>query len=115
MYGIFQYGGHDRHEFLSANDKDISPTLEALTKLVTTDLARLMKDLTGDHPMDLDDKEDDVAYLTETFQDNYLDMIFGDRSRMSYSEWMQAMLDRKDINELWFDPQRLREMVLHKI
>ena len=84
-------------------------------KFVTSDLAKLMKDLTGNHPMDLEDQDDPVSYQLDAFQDSYLDAIFGDSSRVSFQDWMKKMEERKDVNELWFDPQNLREMVLHKI
>ena len=57
LWGVLQYGGKDRHEFISANDKDIQPTLENFMKLVTLDLATLMKDITGEIPIDFEDKE----------------------------------------------------------
>ena len=65
LYGVFQYGGSDRQEFLAANDKDITPVIENMMKFVTVDVARLMKDVQGNHPMDLDDKDKDVEELVE--------------------------------------------------
>ena len=42
LYGIFQYGGKDKQAMLTSNDKDITPAIGTLMKLVTTHLTILI-------------------------------------------------------------------------
>ena len=87
LYSVMQEGGAAKQKFLSAGDKDITPAISKLMHLVTIDLVKLMAEVDGTHAMDLEEKENDIDYSVEEMVDlNYLDPLYGNKSKMSYEE-----------------------------
>ena len=63
-----------KQSWLSAGDKDIKPALTKLMKLCTLELIDLMQEIDETHPMDIEDKADDIEYATDDIIDlNYLE------------------------------------------
>jgi len=105
LYSVLQEGGVEKQKFMTAGDKDIPPVIAKLIKLVSVDLIQLIQDLDGDHPMDLEDKAEEIDYATdELLEENYLEPIYGTASRLSYEEWKAASLKVKSICEVWYVP-----------
>jgi hypothetical protein len=89
--------------------------IQKLVKLCTTDLVQLMNEVEGTHPMDLEDKETDIEYLTDDLlEGNYLEPIYAANSRLAYEEWLTQSKQKK-ISELWYVPQNLRMLVFCRV
>ena len=56
LYGVLQEGGVNKNPWISAADKDFEPIMNKMFYLVSFDLAKLMKDIEGVEPMDLQEK-----------------------------------------------------------
>ena len=83
--------------------------------LTTIDLVKLMAEVDGTHAMDLEDKENDIDYsVEETVDLNYLDPLYGTKSKMSYEEWLDATERCKAVNKVWFDPQTIRMLTFFR-
>ena len=65
LYTIFQEGGPTKQPAMSAMDKDLSPGLQALIMHSTVNIAKLMQEVGGKHPMDLEDRADEIDYKVE--------------------------------------------------
>ena len=77
LYTILQDGGNEAHKFLTHNDKDILPALTSMLKFATTELNLLIQDIDGDHPMDLEEKADEIEYSIDgIIEVNYKDPIW---------------------------------------
>jgi len=84
-------------------------------QLTTVDLVKLMAEVDGTHAMDLEDKENDIDYSVEDTVDlNYLDPLYGTKSKMSYEEWLDVTERTKAVNKVWFDPQAVRMLTFHR-
>ena len=115
LYGVMQEGGVAKQKFLSAGDKDITPCISKLMHLTTIDLVKLMAEVDGTHAMDLEEKENDIDYSVEEMVDlNYLDPLYGNKSKMSYEEWLDASERMKQISSIWYDPQTIRMLTFHR-
>ena len=74
-----------------------------------------MQDLDEVHPMDLEDKADDIDYSIEDIHElNYLDPLYGSSSRMSYQEWISQSESTKAISKIWYEPENLRQLVFFR-
>lgn len=99
---------------ISASDKDILPAISTMIKFATTELLLLIQDVDGDHPMDLEEKSDEIEYSIEGICDtNYKDPLWGDDSRLSYEEWRDRSMKVKAIYNVWYEPQNLRMLVFN--
>ena len=115
LYSIFQEGGVEKQSFLSAGDKDIKPALTKLMNLCTLELVELMQEVDGTHPMDIEDKADDIDYAhDDLIEFNYLEQLYGTLSKLNYDEWMRESSKKKAISQIWYEPQRLRMLVFTK-
>ena len=53
--------------------------------LCTVELVFLMQEIDELHPMDIEDKADEIDYAMDEIREvNYLDPLYGDMSRMTY-------------------------------
>ena len=79
FYAILQEGGMDRHQFISAQDKDLIPIFEKMCALATWELFDIAKSI-GEVPEDIYN-EDEVNNLKEQVEvlreDQYLEDVFG--------------------------------------
>ena len=116
LYRAIQDGGPEKHQFLSATDKDIEPVFDNLVKFALTDLTKLMIDIAQIHPMDLEDRDGEVQdFMGDIIENNFLEPIFGVDSRLSYDEFVNKVCLSKAFNKLFFKPQNLRMLVMHKL
>ena len=105
LYSILQEGGVEKQTHITAGDKDIAPVIAKMIKLVTVDLMQLIQDIDGDHPMDLEDKAEEIDYATdELLEEYYLEPIYGTANRLTYEEWKASSLKVKAICEVWYVP-----------
>ena len=68
------------------------------------------------HPMDLEDKDGEVQeFLGDIIENNFLEPIFGVDSRLSYDEFVSKVCESKAFHKLFFKPQNLRMLIMHKL
>ena len=84
-----------------------------MATLSTVDLAKLMQEIDNVHPMDLEDSAEEIDYTIDDIVDlNYLDPLYGDRSRLTYEEWIERSIAAKRVSEVFYRPQNMRMLVL---
>lgn len=84
--------------------------------LCTVELVFLMQEIDELHPMDIEDKADEIDYAMDEIREvNYLDPLYGDMSRMTYEEFVNASDAKKSISGIWYDPNMLRNLVFTKV
>ena len=104
LFTVFQEGGLEKQTHLTADDKDLEPAIENLIKMSTIGVTQLMQEVDGEHPMDLEDKADEISYtLEDLLNDNYLDPLFGHASRKSYEEWVSESGRNRNISGIWYE------------
>ena len=87
-----------------------------MIKLATIDLTRLINDIDGIHPMDLEDKKGDLDDNLESFvEDVYLEFVFGVSSRLTYQEFLDKSVKSREVSDLWYKAANLRAFILSKI
>ena len=65
--------------------------------------------------MDLEEKEQDIDYsCDEIREDNYLDPLYGDESKLSYEDWQARSRDKPEIAKVFYEAQNLRSLVFLK-
>ena len=105
LYGVLQEGGVAKSQFISANDKDIMPAINKLVQLCTMDLVTLMQEVDEIHPMDLEENQDDIDYvIDEILEENYLDPLYGEKSRLTYLEWLHNSSNKKEVARVFYEP-----------
>ena len=102
---------------MSAKDKDLEPVLRKLVSLCTLDLVNLMQLVDETHPMDLEDKADDLEYEMEAItEDNYLQPLYGTHgSKLAYETWVDNSVKTKSISQIWYNPDMLRKLVFARL
>ena len=111
FYPVLQEGGRVRQPRISNADKDIKVSLQKLVQLVTLDLNKLIQDVDGIHPMDLEDKEDEIDYIIDDMLEwNYLEPIYELKSAITYEEWVETSAKQRCIYDVWYNPQNLRAL-----
>ena len=115
LYPCLQEGGPTKQQFISAGDKDIKQIIQKMMYLTTVDLAKLMAEVDQSTAMDLEDRQEEIDYaLEDTIELNYLNPLYGNISKMSYEEWINASEKAENINLVWYDPQAVRMLTLHR-
>ena len=100
---------------MSAGDKDIKIVIQKMMQLTTIDLAKLMAEVDQTHVMDLEDKQEEIEYaLEDTIELNYLNPLYGNKSKMAYGEWLDASETKQNISNVWYDSQAVRMLTLHR-
>ena len=83
---------------MSHDDKDIHPSINKLVQLCTVELVFLMQEVDELHPMDLEDKVDEIDYAMDPIRDiNYIEPLYGNQSRLSYQEFVAQSESKKNI------------------
>ncbi len=101
---------------MSHDDKDIHPSINKLVQLCTVELVFLMQEVDELHPMDLEDKVDEIDYAMDPIRDiNYIEPLYGNQSRLSYQEFVAQSESKKNINQVWYQPNVLRNLVFTKV
>ena len=66
--------------------------------------------------MDLEDKSEELDDMKDDLREElYLEFLFGSKSRVTYEEFMQISTREAKIYELWYKPENLRAVLLHKL
>ena len=67
------------------------------------DLAKLMQEVDNVHPMDLEESAEEIDYTIDDIVDlNYLDPLYGDRSRLTYEEWVENSVKARRVSDLFY-------------
>ena len=92
LYGILQEGGLERHEFISAQDKDIEPIFEKMCAFATWDLFTAASQIGGIEQIydsgDCAALQEQVEALRE---DHFLEEVFGVQSRLENEPWLATV------------------------
>ena len=71
-----------------------------------------MQDVDETHPMDLEEKQSDINYaIDDILEENYLDPLYGDDSKLTYEAWQDRSSTLKEIAKVFYEPQNLRALV----
>lgn len=89
LYNILQEGGVEKHDFISACDKDFPPTFEKLCAFATYDLFEQAEKL--GHCKKIYD-EQEIAQLKEKIEvireDQFLEDVYGFKSKLPNDDWL---------------------------
>lgn len=111
FYCILQEGGFERHEQISAGDKDFKPAFKDLTALATGELFSAATSLGVDSIYDADEIEK-LEEASEELAEDWLDEIYDANSRLSNTDWLNMVTSEKG---RWiFDPVTLRTKLFEK-
>ena len=109
FYCILQEGGFERHEQISAGDKDFEPVFTKICEFVSKDVMDLASRLDGAAHVYTEDEiqklvhEDTVVILRE---DQWLEEVFGANSRLQNAAWVQQVSTTAN----WiFDAKKIRQ------
>jgi len=110
-YSMLQEGGLEAQGQISASDKDYVKVMDTLFAMSTTSLFSILSDVsTIEHGV----SEDDVAALEENFttvrEDQVIDPIYGDNSRLEAAIWHEKLLT-SELDKLLFNSSNLREAI----
>jgi hypothetical protein len=96
FYSVLQEGGKDAHDFITASDKDLDPVIQKLCDLVTKDAYLEFTKIAGLQQLyteeDLEKLSGDT--ISAFKEDVYLDDVFGNFSRLEYSEWNKQSVSK---------------------
>lgn len=95
LYNVLQEGGIQENEFIAATDKDFPPTWELLCKLSTVHLFQWCQDI-DDYEGKFTAKHKEL--LADCYEDqleSYLDAVFGNKSRLSYKEFISKTIEKE--------------------
>ena len=91
------------------------PAFNKLIKLCTSNIVTLMQEVDETHPMDLEEREEDmVSTYEEILEVNYLDPLYGDESKISYAVWCERTADKPEVFEIFYQPEKLRSLTFLK-
>ena len=111
LYCILQDGGFEKHEQISATDKDFEPVFLKLCKLVTTDIFELAN-LNGGVSIIYSESEcKDLCgkqNIEELREDDWLEAVYGAQSRLTNDQWLEKVTDKKGKASWIFNPKELR-------
>jgi hypothetical protein len=107
FYGILQEGGIERHEFISATDKDLEPILLKIIGLSCWELFTAASQVGGVDEIYTDEEKQKIEDEVETFRDDiFLEDVFGVLSRKENEEWLESIC--KNANYI-FNSKELRK------
>ena len=111
FYDILQDGGFDAHAEIAAGDKDFKPAFKSFVEIAGKDIMEAAK---ATHGIDCPYTDDDFTEIDENLDDvseDFLEDIFGPKSRVSAEDWITAVTtDAKWV----FDPSSLRQRIVKK-
>ena len=91
FYGVLQEGGIERHEFISAQDKDLNPIFLKIVGLCHWELFTAAAQVGGVDEIYTDEEKQTLEECVEAFrEDVYLEDVFGVLSRKENEEWLDA-------------------------
>ena len=71
-----------------------------------------MQEVDNLHPMDLEESAEEIDYTIDDIVDlNYLDPLYGDRSRLTYEEWVEHTVKARRVSDLFYNAQNMRMLV----
>lgn len=69
------------------------------------ELVTLMQEVDETHPMDLEEKQQDINYsIDDILEENYLDPLYGDESKLTYEVWRERSSQKKEIARVFYEP-----------
>jgi len=109
-----QEGGLEKHESISAGDKDFAPTFKSLVSLATKDIFKLAHQF-GDDVDDLYDDDSCAKMVDEEnmemlIEDEILEHVYGTASTQPNAVWLERIADKK--GKWIFTPSEMRDKVL---
>ena len=114
LYEILQgVGGLQRHEQISASDKDFGPAFAKICSFASKDIFELANRLGDDVPQFYGDDEREKMTSTDTLdalrEDDWLEKVYGASSRLLNAEWLEKVQG----DASWItDPEEIRGKVL---
>ena len=94
LYGILQDGGLEAHEEISAGDKDFIPVFTKMAQLVTKDIFNLTKRC-GETDFSYSDSDVrkilDEENLEVIREEQWLDDVYGNQSRLTNERWLEKV------------------------
>lgn len=117
LFNILQDGGREAHSFISATDNDFKPYFEKLCLFATLHLFDFAQDILN-ISCPWEDKKELIKSVIEnddeddSFKSNYLDIVFGEQSKLDYEAWCKAVCSDK-VNYI-FNSRDLRIKLFEK-
>ena len=69
------------------------------------ELVTLMQEVDETHPMDLEEKQRDINdSVDDILEENYLDPLYGDESKLTYEVWQERSSSKKDVARVFYEP-----------
>ena len=69
------------------------------------ELVTLMQEVDETHPMDLEEKQQDINdSIDDILEENYLDPLYGDESKLTYEVWRERSSQKKEIARVFYEP-----------
>ena len=69
------------------------------------ELVALMQEVDETHPMDLEEKQQDINdSIDDILEENYLDPLYGDESKLTYEVWRERSSQKKDVARVFYEP-----------
>ena len=116
LYEILQgVGGLEKHEQISAGDKDFKPSFAKILRFASVDIFELANTLGDDVPEFYSNEEKDQMVSTETTdvlrEDVWLEQVYGTSSRLKNDAWLEKVQgDASWITE----PEEIRAKILEQ-
>lgn len=96
FFCILQEGGFEKHEQISAGDKDFIPVFDKLVRFATVDVFALAEATGSVSPKIYSEEEEqsliDGDLVEGLREDGFLETVFGSNSRVSSDAWVQKVL-----------------------
>ena len=69
------------------------------------ELVTLMQEVDETHPMDLEEKQQDINdSIDDILEENYLDPLYGDESKLTYEVWRERSSQKKEVARVFYEP-----------
>ena len=101
----------DKHEFITAQDKDYKPNFWKLVRMATSDTFSAAHAVGGvGEVYGSDDTDKFEDYVNDELSEDFLDTVYGDNSKLANAEYLKIVSGKEGS---WiFDPAAVREKVL---
>ena len=88
FYCILQEGGFERHEQISAGDKDFKPAFKDLCAMATVDLFSSANETGAVSEIYDSDDTEKLADATDDLAEDWLDEVYDANSRLTNADWL---------------------------
>ena len=103
-------GRCDIDDYDSLSWGENAKVVKKLIKLCSAELVELMAEIDGENQPIAHKRYDLDEVIDEMCEEIYAEKLFGPRPKMDYQDWLKKCDGDVEFNQVWYDPQKIREL-----